>query len=311
MVHHSLTRPPQHVQLVLVDDGSTDDSATIAARYAAEHDHVQLHVHDENRGIVAALQTALVHAKGDLLARMDADDVSLPERLETQVAFLREREDVGVVGTAVTVFYDDERVQDKVIVHPGGVGMVAWSMFFFCALAHPTVMLRRHVLQDESYDSRVPSCEDYDLWHRLLRRGVRMANVSEPLLRLRKHGANVSTKRKEQQQQSHAQVVHEALVAALDDETLSPDLAKHLASPAHAEPSTQLELFHLIGKLEAVLLKNDSFSEADKEAITKDAIARQGEVMALLLQADPMSAATLMPVYLARAPPGAMASLFA
>lgn len=173
------------VGIVVIDDGSDDGTAAILAAHAQRDGRIRV-IRQEHAGIVAALNTGLGAARGELIARMDADDESHPERLARQVAFLAAHPGTGVVGCGVK--------------YAGGAGErgyaehVRWlnslhtaeeislNRFRESPLAHPGVMFRRALVAAHGgyRDGDFP--EDYELWLRWLECGVRMACVKEELL---------------------------------------------------------------------------------------------------------------------------------
>ncbi|CAM9972152.1 unnamed protein product [Ectocarpus sp. 8 AP-2014] len=183
--------------------------------------------HDRTLGLAESLNEGLREATSDLVARMDADDVCMPGRLEQQVAFMAENPHVSVLGSSVSIFSGDsvrvggehKRQQQpgtdaasvrrhlpaagvqRIARHPTDRALLAWSLLFGCCVAHPSVMLRRdRVVEAGGYDPATEPAEDYDLWLRMeaLAPGC-VANLGEVLLGLRKHEANVSRKRRQEQ----------------------------------------------------------------------------------------------------------------
>jgi len=133
-------------ECVVVDDGSTDGTAKLLEAEQARDSRLVVHRQPSNLGFRAALNTGCALARGELIARMDADDISEPTRFEQQVAFLRAHPEVGVVGSAMQVI-DDHGVRGRVKSYPAGGGLAAWSMLFFNSLGHPSVMMRRALLE--------------------------------------------------------------------------------------------------------------------------------------------------------------------
>jgi glycosyltransferase involved in cell wall biosynthesis len=175
-------------ELVTVDDGSTDGTKEILRALAKSEPRIVV-VERTHAGVVAAANAGMAAARGEFIARMDADDVSHPERLAEQVAFLGApaNRDVGVVGCLVE-FGGDRAAGEGYALHVDWVNSlvtpeeIALNRFVEAPLANPSVMFRRElVARHGGYrDGDFP--EDYELWLRWLDSGVRMAKVPRVLL---------------------------------------------------------------------------------------------------------------------------------
>lgn len=165
-------------ELILINDGSTDGTWPILRSFTDPR--VILIDHDDNAGLAARLKEGVERARGELIARMDADDISLPGRFAKQVAFLDAHPEVGVLGTAMQQT-DDARRPLTIIVPPANHAMIAWTMLFESAIMHATVMMRRAaVLQAGNYDPQYIHVEDTELWNRMASI-TKFANLPEPL----------------------------------------------------------------------------------------------------------------------------------
>lgn len=174
-------------ELLAVDDGSTDRTVEWLRTQAAQEPRLKV-ISQPHAGIVAALNRGLAEARGEFIARMDADDESLPERLAEQVALLDAQPAVGVAGSLVE-FVGDHAASKGYALHVDWLNSVvtpeqiALNRFVEAPFAHPSVMFRRELVERHgSYrDGDFP--EDYELWLRWLEADVRMAKVPCVLLR--------------------------------------------------------------------------------------------------------------------------------
>ncbi len=176
----------ERFEVVAVDDGSTDGSAEILDAFAGKDERFRP-IHTPHRGLCAALNHGLEECRADLVARMDADDLSARRRLELQRRFLQERPEVGVVGSQVcmapqaqvTEGMDRYRRWLNQLLTPAQIRQELWVESPLC---HPSAMLRAAQLREVGGYRDRGWPEDYDLWLRLDRAGVAMAKVGQPLL---------------------------------------------------------------------------------------------------------------------------------
>lgn len=186
-------------EFIIIDDGSTDNSLKIIKEYSQKDNHIRVVVNQENKGIAGSLNIGIALARGEYIARMDADDISLPERFEKQVAFMENHPEIGVVGTSFSRIDEKENVIEevKLITQPPRIW---WRMFFINPIVHPSVMMRRNIFINGKfkYNRKSEPAEDYDLWFQIMSHYA-IANLSEGLLLYRVHNENISfVKRQEQ-----------------------------------------------------------------------------------------------------------------
>jgi len=185
-------------EFIIVDDGSTDGTTDLLAEFVAADDRVRVLTNERNLGLTASLNVGLRAARASLIARQDADDVSLPDRLGAQVAFMGAHPEVVLVGTAATVIDGaGRRVQEMAL--PLSDAAIRWHMLLKNAFCHTSAMFRREldghpVLYDESFQY----AQDYELWSRLQHCG-HLRNMPEALVKLRRHAVGITaTQRPEQ-----------------------------------------------------------------------------------------------------------------
>lgn len=175
-------------EFIIIDDGSTDNTEKIIKSY--DDNRILCIKNEKNLGVADSLNRGLDMARGEYIARMDADDISLPERFEKQVRFLKKHKNVAVCGAETEVFGD---VEPKVAYTVFGYKRVKVAMLFSSSLAHPIVMMRNSVIQKEHfrYNNDFDKVEDYDLWLRILEK-YDIDNARGVLLKYRLHSAQVT-----------------------------------------------------------------------------------------------------------------------
>jgi glycosyltransferase involved in cell wall biosynthesis len=182
------------LELVAIDDASRDDGPAKMAHLAARDARVVI-VGAEGKGIAAALARGLAAARGDLVARMDADDVALPTRLAKQAELLATDSRLGAVGTLVEPLGACGEGMRRYIAWQNALvtpSEHARDLFVESPLCHPSVLLRREALEEAGGWRDVAWAEDYDLWLRLDARGWLFAKVPEVLLLWRQRPGSAS-----------------------------------------------------------------------------------------------------------------------
>ena len=185
------------LELLVVDDGSTDGTPAILDDITDTRLRV-LH-HNERKGLAASLNRGLDEARARYVARLDADDVAFPRRLEVQLQRMVSGSPVAVVGSAVLEFDQTSR-PGRLHPMPAGPVAVRWASLFSSPFFHPSVLVDREALGAHGlrYDPAYLESEDYDLWARLLAHADG-DNLSEPLVLYRVHAGQASQARRDLQ----------------------------------------------------------------------------------------------------------------
>lgn len=166
-----LSQSYQNIEVIAIDDGSTDGTYKILSQLA-DKDHRLKLVSRENRGLVATLNEGLYLANGTYIARMDADDIAYRDRFSQQVTALHSDQDLSMVAMNVDYLYEDGRTIRK----PSRSALpdeCRVECMFHCMFVHPTVMIRSSSMHVNgwAYDKDFPYCEDFALWSRVVREG--------------------------------------------------------------------------------------------------------------------------------------------
>jgi len=187
-----LRQSADDLELLIVDNGSTDRGPELANDYARRDGRIRV-LFEPRRGLSRALNRGLEAARGALVARLDADDLAAPDRLERQAAFLAAHPDVGLVGSwAVEI---DDRGRPVGQRTPETRSEILSLMLGRCnPFIHSSVMLRTDLVRElGGYRPAFEAAEDYDLWLRIAEVS-RVANLPEALVSYRIHGGGVSRK---------------------------------------------------------------------------------------------------------------------
>ena len=185
-----LTQTTADFELIVSDDGSSDESLAIAKAHAADDERVIV-LASPHGGIAQAMNRALAAARGEFFAPMDQDDVSLPQRLETQLDFLKHHPDIVLLGGGMRLVDADGNAHGERL-RPTAPEAVAMAMLTSCAVIHPASMMRTGALSAVGgYRPVMPFAQDYDLWLRLMEHH-QIANIADVVLLKRIHDAAVT-----------------------------------------------------------------------------------------------------------------------
>lgn len=173
-----------HLEIIVIDDGSTDDSPMVVEALAAGDKRIKLFRNERNQRLVKTLNRGISLSKGKYIARMDADDIAMKHRIEKQVAFMESHPEIGIAGT----FTYDFNAQGFVGINKRPVEHESIKAYLFTGspFFHPTVIIRKEVLDRYAlrYDDNYYRAEDHALWVHLLS-VTQGANLPEALLKYR------------------------------------------------------------------------------------------------------------------------------
>lgn len=337
------------IQIVIVDDrcidGSIDIMIQLCKTLLASQPKVALWVHDyrleniildqqkqqqqqiqspitiaidivssKSPGVASALNTGLDYCKSEFVARMDADDVSTPKRLLTQLRFMRNNSSINVVGASAVSFVakesehqtgllpyyavSDSKHQCRVLRTSLTVldpGFMSWAMLFTCAIAHPTVMFRKSaIVEIGGYDTSNRSSEDYDLWLRLLEKDCHTM-LCLPFVGVwhRKHNQSNSIKNSINQKSEANSASHRAIKQILSSTGISDDDSvldiQHVSTLKDPDTATSLESINsaarLLLNIESSFIQNNAqcLTEHEISLIQNDCNSRIGELATIAI----------------------------
>lgn len=234
----------QDWELILVDDGSTDDIMSVLSRYQDER--IYYIKNDVNLGLIKTLNRGIDYCGGKYIARMDADDIAHPRRLQYQVDFMEQHPEYLMCGTDALVIDNDGNRTGK-ICNLTSNNLLQINLLFSPPFIHPSTIIRKEVLERNRYDENYKHVEDYELWCRIAHQG-KVANIGKFLLLYRWHDSNVS-------------VLNSKTQDALKDTIIERELARLDITPSTEElywHKLTFNLYHLGNKLN---INTNSFTE--------------------------------------------------
>lgn len=171
------------LEFIIINDGSTDRTEDIILSY--QDSRIIYIRNDKNRGLSYSFNKGIEVAQGKYLARMDADDISSPERLEIQSLYLKKNPSIDIVGSSI-VTIDENNNQMTTHKRSSSHKCIKFSSLFSTPMYHPTVMGRLEIFKSHHFNESFSNSEDYELWSRLLfSTKTRFANINKPLLKYR------------------------------------------------------------------------------------------------------------------------------
>jgi glycosyltransferase involved in cell wall biosynthesis len=179
-----LSQDMSEFELIVIDDCSTDNSASIISQYADNDSRINPIFHESNIGLARTLNEGLNLVKSDFVARMDQDDESLPHRLRIQLDYMLSHPEFAVVGSYV-YHMGAKQEFDRLVELPSNSEQIKQTLLQYNCMYHPSVMMRRNkILELGGYKAEFKNAEDYDLWLRVSKL-YPLTNISKPLLRYR------------------------------------------------------------------------------------------------------------------------------
>lgn len=196
-INSILSQTYRDFELIIIDDQSTDDSILTIERLASIDKRIVVLKNHVNSGLAYSLNKGISISKGKYIARMDTDDISLPDRFQKQVEYLNEHPEVDILGTYAETFGDGNGLSFNPFV---SINDCKCHLIFVPCLIHPTVMIRKSFLNEHNlqYNAKYLCSQDFDMWTRCADVG-NVSMLRKVLLKYRIHGTQISNKKRELQ----------------------------------------------------------------------------------------------------------------
>ncbi len=184
-INSILEQSYKDIELVIIDDSNNDETLKYLIRKSKDDFRIKL-VHNETKlGFVKSLNFGITISRGKYIARMDSDDISLPQRIEKQVEYLEKNKEVSILGANINII-DENGTVTGIREYRSNYKDICKVLYYRNPLAHPTVMYRTNVIKNlQMYDETFRMAEDYELWLRAIKNNVIINNLPERLVQYR------------------------------------------------------------------------------------------------------------------------------
>ena len=267
-----LSQTFQDFEFIIVDDASTDNTPQLLKEYAKKDTRIKIVTHSINQKQTVAANTACKYAKGKYIARMDADDIALPNRFIKQVTFLEENIIIGLLGSWVDII-DNNGTFLKIWYTHSSDQFLGWNLMFGASFAHSSVMMRRECIEQVGF-YQLHQAEDYDLWSRLSQI-TNVANLPEVLQQKRVWSGQLALRVVQKNHDCTLQIMQNNMRLLLNDISIDLELVKVIHAIKHKQQSvfesnllTKTE--SLINQLYNTYISKTKLSKLDRKQITVD-----------------------------------------
>lgn len=216
-------------EFIIIDDCSTDNTWNLLTQNARQDNRIKLLRNSKNLGLIKTLNRGIKTAKGDYIARQDADDISLPKRFQCQVQILEENSDCALVSSNIQVVSGAKKTPIELLKRSCKPALATWFLLFYNRISgHSQVMYRREVvLSLGSYSETYSHIEDYELWCRISRTGQKIVILPQTFLIYRRHEKSISAQQQLGQKIRRCKIVKDNLKNLIGQE-LSLEEAEYL-----------------------------------------------------------------------------------
>lgn len=271
-----LSQTYDNFEFIIVDDASTDNTPKILKEFAMRDNRIKVITHAINQKQTKAANTAIKNAKGEYLARMDADDVALPNRLKKQVEFMQKNPDIGVLGSWIHLIDDNGKVIEimKTIRSQSSLG---WSLLFDTSFVSSSVMMRKNIIDQVGFYQTLQA-EDYDLWSRV-NTIARVANLPNVLQLKRVWHGQLALKVPQETRDCTLQIMQRNMQILLNDSSVDLKLVEVIRSIIEnnrpvLESDLLLNTSSLIKALYNTYTSKTEFSLEEKKIVDVDAFQK-------------------------------------
>lgn len=200
-INSVLNQTYQNLELIIICDGDKNEFNKINEEF--KNNKIKVFYNEENKGLPYSLNKAISLSTGDYIARMDSDDICIKDRIEKQVKYLDEHQEVFICGTSAKLFEDAKGIKT---IYLNSMEEIKVQLLYRATLIHPTVMIRRQVFNEYKYNEKFKYSQDFELWSRVIEK-YKIAFLPFIGLNYRVHNKQVSIEKKNEQMKLAREVI--------------------------------------------------------------------------------------------------------
>lgn len=226
-----------NLEIICINDGSTDETGKVLEEYAEKDKRIRLIHNQANLKLISTLNKGVQLAKGEFIARMDADDVSDVNRMQIQVDFLRKNPNTDIVSTGANLISEEGKSLGENKPRNFSVEATNFASYLFRPIGHAEILSKSKVLKENPYvqEEHTLHTEDYELWSRLIRKNYNLANLTKSLYSVRINSNSVSRKYTNVQDENFWRCLKQHHDKSFDVK-LTDSVAKIVANRIHSKP---------------------------------------------------------------------------
>lgn len=215
-INSILKQSYNNIEFIIIIDGGNDDNII---KNNFDDKRIKIYKHKNSIGLPSSLNEAIINANGKYIARMDSDDISLVNRIESQVKYMEKNENIDICATYYKCFGNSKKVVKEKYIKPNDIKA---KLFFTNIIAHPSVMFRKSSIEKYNlyYDTSFTYSQDFELWNRII--DVNIGILPKITLKYRIHNKQISSTKKEKQNEFYYKILCNNLVRiGLDEKYLN------------------------------------------------------------------------------------------
>ena len=258
-----------NIEIILINDASNEETTNYLISLAETDKRIKLIHNSENLGLTRSLNEGLKLCNGEFIARMDADDYSLPTRIERQVKFLLKNHQIDILGTGVVSF--GSKVMYMSPLYGANPDEIQNYLFFSSGLCHPSVMIKKEFINkyNLTYNNEIKKAQDYDLWERASVYG-NLAVISKVLLFYRMHESQISFKNSSEQEETSESIK----IRRLKRINITPNLTELNAHKALNNAPVKVQIEDIESWIAKLLSASQYYTKINISKLKKDLFRR-------------------------------------